>query len=1627
MSFNQSKTNRSTAVYRKSERSTSFNQQQGSSFAYGGGGIKPTPSIPSSPSLSSNQRFNKKSSDAQVGQSRVNPTPLNVIESNSGSAARNIQNGAHVQPQLHGASDAPATTKPCESSAVQGSTVTIPKVPSSQLPPATSDPITPETPTKGDASKSFPFQFGSINPSIMNGMTGPTSISSARPNIDEQKQDQASVPTSLIPKQQLSPRKDASVIEQSIDGETNIQTKAKKDLRVPTATSANQMQNPSIIPITGISNSTPYHLSRASLQFGSSNPHIQSQGLPTTSLQMPIQMALPIGNTTQVQQPIFIPSLQPRPMQPQGIMNQGQNMTFTPQMGHQLSHQLGNVGISMIQQYPQQHGQKYQPGLRKTTHVKITHPETHEELRLDKRANAYSDGSSNSRSHPNIPSQSQPGQSFAAYPMNYYSPNSYSTNSLYYHPPNPLPLTSSQNTANLQPQRFNYPLNHGSQHVGFLNSMQHSSLFANKTGASILGSVEPPILENFHDIPNLMSLTGAAPVTIRPCDASDVVDTSLSNSGNSGVQNREPNISVASCDSGSPALQNVSETSPEISSQQSKLFGNSFVQQKQSPGSVFVSIEKLAATPLSQPSSVMTEDHASLVSRRKETLTRSNSLKENPKKLEKSAQSRHQAVSIQSPSMDNVAYQAIDNDMQSVDILETTSNHVKNSSDTFCNDSLSFLTSSANDKPISEPNKVKATSKGNKKRREILRKANAAGSTSDLYNAYKGPKEKKETVFSSESTNNASSSESLKQVSTDAAHLDLKVSEKCQESKVEPDDWEDAADMCTSKLEVDDKFQLISDVNRGVAKRYSRDFLLKFAEQCTDLPEGFQITVDIAEALMSFTIVDRPSGMPWMDYCGTGVNEEERWSKSSNTFHSGRRGLDVGGGNVGFRSGPGNNFGALRNFRGETPIQYAGAGVLYGPTQSMGIPSGMQRNSNGERWQRSVSFQHKGLIHSRTPQTPLQTMHKAERKYEVGKVSDIEEAKQRQLKAILNKLTPQNFERLFEQVKVVNIDNAITLTGVISQIFEKALMEPTFCEMYANFCLHLASELPDFSEDNEKITFKRLLLNKCQEEFERGEREQEEANKADEGEVKQSDEEREDRRVKARRRMLGNIRLIGELYKKRMLTERIMHECIKKLLGQYQDPDEEDIEALCKLMSTIGDMIDHPKAKKHMDAYFERMKLLSDNMNLSSRVRFMLKDAIDLRENKWQQRRKIEGPKKIEEVHRDAVQERQAQAGRLGRGPSNNQTSRRNPVDFRPRGSLVSSTTAQIGVPHGLPGQVRGLGSQDACSEERQSFEARTLSPRALGDDSITLGPQGSLARGMSIRGSTAIVSSSMPNAIPTSVDSSKATGVLNGYGDLSECAPYLTDRFSGPAAYDQSSALEHNIGLDKKDLSTSYRGLDNLVATSPSDQLQGSIVSQVSSSEKVRSEEQLRDMSMAAIKEYYSARDEKEVALCVKELNSPCFHPSMVCLWVTDSFERKDKERDLLAELLVHLVKSHDGILSQAQLIQGFESVLSTLEDAVNDAPKAPEFLGRLFAKVIIESVFSLNEIERLLRDGGEEPGSLLETGLAADVLGSTLEVIKFEKGDAILRDICVGSNLQLETFRPPKPTTSIKLERFI
>lgn len=46
-------------------------------------------------------------------------------------------------------------------------------------------------------------------------------------------------------------------------------------------------------------------------------------------------------------------------------------------------------------------------------------------------------------------------------------------------------------------------------------------------------------------------------------------------------------------------------------------------------------------------------------------------------------------------------------------------------------------------------------------------------------------------------------------------------------------------------------------------------------------------------------------------------------------------------------------------------------------------------------------------------------------------------------------------------------------------------------------------------------------------------------------------------------RTLGNIRLIAELYKQDVVSEKILHACIQQMLGDGKsDPSEDDVEVI---------------------------------------------------------------------------------------------------------------------------------------------------------------------------------------------------------------------------------------------------------------------------------------------------------------------------------------------------------------------------------------------------------------------------------------------------------------------------------
>ncbi|KAM3336979.1 putative protein isoform X1 [Capsicum galapagoense] len=232
------------------------------------------------------------------------------------------------------------------------------------------------------------------------------------------------------------------------------------------------------------------------------------------------------------------------------------------------------------------------------------------------------------------------------------------------------------------------------------------------------------------------------------------------------------------------------------------------------------------------------------------------------------------------------------------------------------------------------------------------------------------------------------------------------------------------------------------------------------------------------------------------------------------------------------------------------------------------------------------------------------------------------------VRGILNQPTANKFDPLKSQLIASEITNADTLFGVVSLIFNKAVLEPTFCPMYAQLFSDLCEKLPRFPSDEPgggKITVKRILLNRCQEAFEGADKPRNEVRRMM---AREQESEHKDIEKFIKLRNLGNIKLIGELFKLRMVAESIVRFIVQELLSC---PEEENVEAICQFFITTGKQLDENENSRCInDVYFNRLKELSTSPQLVPRLRFMVLDVLDLRSNNWIPRREEVGGSCVE-------------------------------------------------------------------------------------------------------------------------------------------------------------------------------------------------------------------------------------------------------------------------------------------------------------------------------------------------------------------------------------------------------------
>ncbi|XP_052470136.1 eukaryotic translation initiation factor 4 gamma 1 isoform X6 [Carassius gibelio] len=644
----------------------------------------------------------------------------------------------------------------------------------------------------------------------------------------------------------------------------------------------------------------------------------------------------------------------------------------------------------------------------------------------------------------------------------------------------------------------------------------------------------------------------------------------------------------------------------------------------------------------------------------------------------------------------------------------------------------------------------------------------------------------------------------------------------------------------------------------------------------------------------------------------------------------------------------------------------------------------------------------------------------------------------RRVRSVLNKLTPQMFQQLMKQVTELSIDTEERLKGVIDLIFEKAISEPNFSVAYANMCRCLMGlKVPTSDKPGVTVNFRKLLLNRCQKEFEKDkdddvifEQKQKELDAATEEEERQRlNEELVDAKDKARRRSLGNIKFIGELFKLKMLTEPIMHDCIVKLLKNH---DEESLECLCRLLSTIGKDLDFEKAKPRMDQYFHQMEKIIKEKKTSSRIRFMLQDVLDLRKNNWVPRRGDQGPKTIDQIHKEAqleehreqvkvqqqlLSKKDSSQGRGGRGGPHSSGGRGSqtqdegwnivPITTKNR-PIDTSRLSKITKPGDFNTQLLAPGGKGSWGSWGKGSSGGT-GAKSTGDQD-----QGRPATSTINRFSA--LQQSGPSSSSSSIDTDRRVP------QRSSSSRDRSDRDRGDRDRDRdrfdrfdSRRDDRDRGLDrprqaitKRSFSRENEDRRGGDSRGPSDSVRR--VSSMTenrdrgsrerdrSKETVKpvstpapappvqdkpalSEEELDKKSKSIIEEYLHINDMKEAVQCVQELNSTSLLFVFVRNGVESTLERSSIAREHVGLLFQKLVSA--GILIPEQYYKGLQEILEMADDMAIDIPHIWLYMAEIITPMLQEGGIPMGQLFR------EVSKPLMPMGKAAILLVEMLNIL--------------------------------------
>lgn len=313
---------------------------------------------------------------------------------------------------------------------------------------------------------------------------------------------------------------------------------------------------------------------------------------------------------------------------------------------------------------------------------------------------------------------------------------------------------------------------------------------------------------------------------------------------------------------------------------------------------------------------------------------------------------------------------------------------------------------------------------------------------------------------------------------------------------------------------------------------------------------------------------------------------------------------------------------------------------------------------------KSSNFKKENLDFKRNETNPTEpiSMEQWGRK-DISKELELAEKYKQQIEQLKAK-DPMKFE-LTELLNMLTVDNYDEIEGKIFKtiepkvefqikfldvLFKKAVHEKAFVFLYAKLCKNLDKKLPQKNKPQDIMkkptsAMRSALLDKCREIFKI------ENNSKFDNYIKGSDPE--EREMKLKKFVLGNVNFIGELINIQVLSKKIVFQCIENLFKRFENGKGDEVlrlinlEAIVILMDKFGTLIKkkEDKIKKEdmnsfttkIEEYITKLDNVQKDAKLPGHIKYKIINLIEKKKEGWAESKfqKASVAKSKEEVRKE--------------------------------------------------------------------------------------------------------------------------------------------------------------------------------------------------------------------------------------------------------------------------------------------------------------------------------------------------------------------------------------------------------